>query len=63
MASASVSLTISVRDLASVKLLAIALRLLADQMRVEANPRAQELENILDRWERTMGDGGPEDGA
>lgn len=59
---AEASITVSLRDVASVELLLIMLRLLHDQMRVEANPRADDLGAILDRWERPISDGGENDG-
>lgn len=63
MAKASVSLTIRLKDMASVKLLAIQLRLLLDEMRVMASPHAEKLEAILESFDSGMSDGGPEDGA
>lgn len=60
---ASVTVTVSLKDMASVKLLAIQLRLLADEMRVMASPHAERLEAILATFERGVTDGGPEDGA
>lgn len=63
MASAEITVNISVRDLASVKLLVIMLRLLHDQMRVEANPRADDLGVIVERFEQRMSDGGEDDGS
>ena len=63
MATGHVTLTLSVKDMASVKLLAIQLRLLADEMRVMASPHAEKLESILDAFNGSVSDGGPEDGA
>lgn len=63
MAGQSVSVTIRVSDLASLKLTMIQLRFLADKMRVEACPHVDELEHILGAFIRPMSDGGADDGA
>ena len=53
-----------IKDFASLKLLLINLRMIADEMRVSADPYAARLEAILDTWaDRIISDGGPEDGA
>lgn len=58
-----VALTVSFRDAVSVKLLVVALHLLHDQMRVEANARADDLGAILARFEARLSDGGEDDGG
>lgn len=54
MAKMDAVITIEMRDLASVQLMHTMLRLLHDEMRVEANTRADALGAILDRFERRM---------
>ena len=63
MAKADVTLTVTVKDFASVKLLTIQLRMLLDEMRVMASPHAGKLEAILDSFNGHMSDGGPDDGS
>lgn len=63
MATGHVTLTLSVKDMASIKLLVIQLHMLLDEMRVMVSPHAEKLEAILDSFNSRMSDGGPEDGA
>jgi hypothetical protein len=54
---------VDVRNFASTKLLLLRLTWLRDELRVEANPAAERVQQILDIFERTMTDGGKDDGA
>jgi hypothetical protein len=50
MAKAELTVTIRVRDIDRMRLLAWELRMLADEMRVMASPHAERLERIVGRF-------------
>jgi len=50
MASADVTLTIRIADVEAFRLFVWELRMLADEMRVAADPYAERLEHALDRF-------------
>jgi hypothetical protein len=57
---ASTSLIIRIVDIEPMRLFIWELRMLADQMRVEANPAAERLEHALDRFTAPLEDKEPE---
>lgn len=54
MTESTVTFTVRVADLASTKLLIVALEMLASDMRVGADPYAERLTQIVDRYLRHM---------
>ncbi len=54
MAKAEMTVTVRMSEMASVKLLYLQLEMLAAEMRVAANPAAEALTAILDRWSKRI---------
>lgn len=50
MATAKLQVTLRVRDMARTRLFALQLQFLVDEMRVAADPYAERLETLVDRY-------------